>query len=71
VPHQFTSKVLVFATFLKVNMIGLFEARISHLLVTGILNFRFIALAREVSFWKICVGLGALSILAWLPNLAF
>ena len=32
---------------------------------------RLLALAREVSFWKICVGLGTLSILAWLPNLAF
>jgi undecaprenyl-diphosphatase len=32
---------------------------------------RLLALAREMSFWKICVGLGALSILTWLPNLAF
>lgn len=32
---------------------------------------RLLALARKISFWKICVGLGALSILAWLPNLAF
>ncbi len=32
---------------------------------------RLLALAREMSFWKICVGLGALSILVWLPNLAF
>ena len=32
---------------------------------------RLLALARDMSFWKICVGLGALSILAWLPNLAF
>ena len=26
-------------------------------------------LARRISFWKICVGLGALAVLAWLPNL--
>jgi len=32
---------------------------------------RLLALARKVSFWKICVGLGSLAILAWLPNLAF
>ncbi len=32
---------------------------------------RLLALAREMSLWKICVGLGALSILTWLPNLAF
>lgn len=32
---------------------------------------RLLALAREMSFWKICVGLGALSVLVWLPNLAF
>ena len=32
---------------------------------------RLLVLAREMSFWKICVGLGALSILAWLPNLVF
>ncbi len=30
---------------------------------------RLLALARRTSFWKICVGLGALTILAWLPNL--
>ena len=28
-------------------------------------------LARRVSFWKICIGLGALAVLAWLPNLVF
>ncbi len=40
--------------------------------VVGYLTIgRLLALARKVSFWKICVGLGALSILAWLPNLAF
>lgn len=40
--------------------------------LTGYLTIgRLLALAREMSFWKICVGLGALSILAWLPNLAF
>ena len=40
--------------------------------VVGYLTIgRLLALAREMSFWKICVGLGALSILAWLPNLAF
>jgi undecaprenyl-diphosphatase len=27
--------------------------------------------ARRFSFWKICIGLGALAIVAWLPNLAF
>ena len=26
-------------------------------------------LARRISFWKICIGLGALAVLAWLPNL--
>ena len=28
-------------------------------------------LARRVSFWKICIGLGSLAVLAWLPNLLF
>ena len=32
---------------------------------------RLLALARKISFWKICVSLGALAIMAWLPNLAF
>jgi len=32
---------------------------------------RLLSLARKTSFWKICVSLGALAILAWLPNLAF
>ena len=27
--------------------------------------------ARNVSFWKICVGLGALALLTWLPNIIF
>ena len=31
---------------------------------------RLLALAQKMSFWKICVSLGALAILAWLPNLA-
>jgi undecaprenyl-diphosphatase len=40
--------------------------------VVGYLTIgRLLALTKEVSFWKICVGLGALAILAWLPNLAF
>jgi undecaprenyl-diphosphatase len=26
-------------------------------------------LARRISFWKICVGLGTLAVIAWLPNL--
>jgi undecaprenyl-diphosphatase len=30
---------------------------------------RLLAFAKKVSFWKICVGLGALAIIAWLPNL--
>lgn len=32
---------------------------------------RLLVLARKVSFWKICVGLGSLAILAWLPNLVY
>lgn len=32
---------------------------------------RLLALARKISFWKICVSLGALAILSWMPNLAF
>lgn len=27
--------------------------------------------AQKTSFWKICVGLGALALLAWAPNLLF
>ncbi len=30
---------------------------------------RLLDLAKRMSFWKICVGLGSLAILAWLPNL--
>ena len=30
---------------------------------------RLLAFAKRISFWKICVGLGALAIIAWLPNL--
>lgn len=30
---------------------------------------RLLFLARKMSFWKICVSLGALAIVAWLPNL--
>ena len=28
-----------------------------------------LSLARRISFWKICIGLGAVAVLAWLPNL--
>jgi undecaprenyl-diphosphatase len=27
--------------------------------------------AQKTSFWKICIGLGALALLAWAPNLLF
>ena len=42
-------------------------------LVAGIVGYltigRLLALAQRISFWKICIGLGALTIIAWLPNL--
>jgi undecaprenyl-diphosphatase len=37
---------------------------VGYLTIDGLLAF-----AKKVSFWKICVGLGALAIIAWLPNL--
>lgn len=40
--------------------------------VTGFLAIdALIKLARRTSFWKICIGLGTLAVLAWLPNLVF
>jgi len=30
-----------------------------------------IGFAKKTSFWKICVGLGSLALLAWVPNLLF
>ena len=30
---------------------------------------QLLSIAKKMSFWKICVGLGALAIIAWLPNL--
>ena len=42
-------------------------------LIAGIFGYmtidRLLAFAKRISFWKICVGLGALAIIAWLPNL--
>ena len=42
-------------------------------LVAGIIGYltigRLLVLAKRISFWKICIGLGALAIIAWLPNL--
>ena len=39
---------------------------VGYLAIDGLLR-----VARRISFWKICVGLGALAIIAWLPNLVF
>jgi undecaprenyl-diphosphatase len=42
-------------------------------LVAGIVGYltigRLLAIAQRIRFWKICIGLGALAIIAWLPNL--
>lgn len=42
-------------------------------LVAGLIGYlsinTLLRVARRTSFWKICVGLGALAVLAWLPNL--
>lgn len=42
-------------------------------LIAGIVGYltidRLLAFAKRISFWKICVGLGTLAIIAWLPNL--
>ncbi len=42
-------------------------------IVAGMVGYltidRLLAIAKRFSFWKICVGLGALAIIAWLPNL--
>ena len=42
-------------------------------ILAGIVGYltigRLLAFAKKISFWKICVGLGALAIIAWLPTL--
>lgn len=42
-------------------------------LIAGIVGYlaidTLLKLARRISFWKICIGLGVLTVLAWLPNL--
>ncbi len=43
---------------------ALIAAIVGYLAIDALLR-----LARRVSFWKICIGLGALAVLAWLPNL--
>ena len=43
---------------------ALVAALIGYLAIDALLE-----VARRISFWKICVGLGALAVLAWLPNL--
>lgn len=45
---------------------ALVAAIVGYLAIDALLG-----LARRVSFWKICIGLGALAVLAWLPNLVF
>jgi undecaprenyl-diphosphatase len=39
-------------------------ATISYITIDTLLR-----LARRINFWKICVGIGALAVIAWLPNL--
>jgi undecaprenyl-diphosphatase len=43
---------------------ALIACLVGYLTIDQLLTF-----ARRISFWKICVGLGALAIIAWLPNL--
>ena len=43
---------------------ALIAAIVGYLAIDALLK-----LARRMSFWKICIGLGALAVLAWLPNL--
>jgi len=42
-------------------------------LIAGIIGYlaidTLLKLARRISFWKICVGLGAIAVAAWLPTL--
>lgn len=45
---------------------------LSALIAAGVGYFaigRLLDLARKMSFWKICLGLGSIAVLAWLPNL--
>ena len=37
---------------------------VGYLMIDVLLRF-----ARRISFWKICVGLGAIALAAWLPTL--
>lgn len=41
--------------------------------IAGIIGYlaidALLKLARRISFWKICVGLGAIAVIAWLPTL--
>jgi len=43
---------------------ALIAAIVGYLVIDALLK-----LARRISFWKICISLGALAVLAWLPNL--
>ena len=43
---------------------ALIAAIVGYLAIDALLR-----LARRICFWKICIGLGALAVLAWLPNL--
>ena len=43
---------------------ALIAAIVGYLAIDALLR-----LARRISFWKICIGLGALTVLAWLPTL--
>jgi undecaprenyl-diphosphatase len=44
-------------------------------LIAGVVGYlaidALLRLARRISFWKICIGLGAFAVIAWLPNLVF
>ncbi|MCW4012434.1 MAG: undecaprenyl-diphosphate phosphatase [Candidatus Bathyarchaeota archaeon] len=43
--------------------------------IAGIVGYlaidALLKLARRISFWKICVGMGAIAVIAWLPTLLF
>jgi undecaprenyl-diphosphatase len=69
IPTSFSAAIgLMVIKGYNLNFFSAFSALVAALF--GYLAIdSLLRLAREVSFWKICIGIGTLSILAWIPNI--
>jgi undecaprenyl-diphosphatase len=69
IPTSFSAAIgLMIIKGYDLNFFSAFSALVASLFGYFTID-ALLRLAREVSFWKICIGIGTLAILAWVPNI--